>query len=138
MYLDFHRSLYALMNVILQPDETVYVAAMIWVLHTAMKACNLQLGRWRSFANVCCAMQNTNSRKNCTKIIQKAIIFQSPTQQAYPITLEILYYEIDRKTVLLVISLLKSFTQTIDKSLKWTSTSNHKSWSKYHHMIAMT
>ena len=52
-------------------------------------------------------------KKNHAKIIQKATIFQSPTQQAYPITLEILYYEMDRKTVLLIISLLKSFTQTI-------------------------
>ena len=57
-------------------------------------------------------------KKNHTKIIQKATIFQSPTQQAYLITLKILYYEIDRKTVLLVISLLKSFIQTIAKSLK--------------------
>ena len=32
-------------------------------------------------------------KKNHAKIIQKATIFQSPTQQAYPITLEILYYE---------------------------------------------
>ena len=40
-------------------------------------------------------------------------IFQSPTQQAFPITLEILYYEKDRETVLFVISLLKSLTQTI-------------------------
>ena len=52
-------------------------------------------------------------KKNHAKIIQKAIIFQSPTQQAYLITLEILYYEKDRKTILFVISLLKSLTQTI-------------------------
>ena len=52
-------------------------------------------------------------KKNHAKIIQKAIIFQSPTQQAYPITLEILYYEKDRETVLIVTSLLKSLTQTI-------------------------
>ena len=52
-------------------------------------------------------------KKNCTKIIQKATIFQSPTQQTYLITLEILYYEKDRKTVLFIISLLKYLTQTI-------------------------
>ena len=52
-------------------------------------------------------------KKNHTKIIQKAIIFQSPTQQAYPINLEILYYEKDREIVLFIISLLKSLTQTI-------------------------
>ena len=52
-------------------------------------------------------------KKNHAKIIQKAIIFQSPTQQAYPITLEISYYKKDRKTVLFTISLLKSITQTI-------------------------
>ena len=57
-------------------------------------------------------------KKNCAKIIQKAIIFQSPTQQAYPITLEILYYEKDRETVLIVTSLLKSLTQTIAKPSK--------------------
>ena len=52
-------------------------------------------------------------KKNHAKIIQKAIVFQSPTQQAYLITLEILYYEKDRETVLIVTSLLKSLTQTI-------------------------
>ena len=65
---------------------------------------------------VCCSMLchvKHKFKKNCTKIIQKAIIFQSSTQQAYLITLEILYYEKDRETVLFVISLLKSLTQTI-------------------------
>ena len=57
-------------------------------------------------------------KKNHAKIIQKAIIFQSPTQQAYLITLEILHYEKDREIVLFVISLLKSLTQTTAKSLK--------------------
>ena len=66
-------------------------------------------------------------KKNHAKIIQKATIFQSPTQQTYLITLEILYYEKDRKTVLFVISLLKSLTQTIANPQKQTSISNHKS-----------
>ena len=60
-------------------------------------------------------------KKNHAKIIQKAIIFQSPTQQAYLITLEILYYEKDWETVLFIISLLKSLTQTIVNPQKWTS-----------------
>ena len=66
-------------------------------------------------------------KKNHAKIIQKATIFQSPTQQAYPITPEILYHEINRKAVLLIISLLNLFTQTIVNPYpKQTSTSSHK------------
>ena len=77
-------------------------------------------------------------KKNHAKIIQKAIIFQSPTQQAYPITLEILYYEINRKTVLLVISLLKSLTQTIANPQNEQVLQTIESQSKHHHMTQMT
>ena len=75
----------------------------------SVHACPLSAGSVRTA--VCHAKHKF--KKNHAKIIQKAIIFQSPTQQAYPITKEILYYEKDRETVLFAISLLKSLTQTI-------------------------
>ena len=68
---------------------------------------------WQCFNPISLYHAKHEFKKNCAKIIQKATIFQSPTQQAYPIILEILYYEKDRKTVLFVTSLLKSLTQTI-------------------------